>query len=212
MRRLADGSIDVVEVRRVHPIHQVVAASGVELQPRGHGFVGCCPFHEDRTPSLSVDGVPDRFHCFGCGASGDVIDFVQRRFSLGFVEAIERLDGADPSLTSGAIPAPQRPAARPTISRERAYQINAMAWEVFADPLGARFAYSYLHHHRGMNVRALETISHGPLAGRAGSGWTRLVDELGRHGVTGLKVDESADTPGIAAALSLCELNMLTGS
>ena len=91
MRRLAGGSIDVAEVRRAHPIHEVVAASGVELQPRGHGFVGCCPFHEDVTPSLSVGGVPDRFHCFGCGASGDVIDYVRRRFDLGFVEAVEYL-------------------------------------------------------------------------------------------------------------------------
>lgn len=184
MRRFAGGSIDVAEVRRAHPIHEVVAASGVELQPRGHGFVGCCPFHEDVTPSLSVGGVPDRFHCFGCGASGDVIDYVRRRFDVGFVEAVEHLEGGEPKPYREAAPAPPRQPDRPTISRERAYEINDMAWELFADPVGARFAYAYLHHHRGIDIRSLEAANGGPLAGRAGSGWTRLVDELSRRGAT----------------------------
>jgi DNA primase len=184
MRRFAGGSIDVAEVRRVHPIHEVVAASGVELQPRGHGFVGCCPFHEDVTPSLSVGGVPDRFHCFGCGASGDVIDYVRRRFDLGFLEAVASLESGEPKPSREAALAPPRQPDRPTISRERAYEINDMAWDLFADPVGARFAYAYLHHHRSIDVRSLETVNGGPLAGRAGSGWTRLVGQLGRRGVT----------------------------
>src|SRR5664279_2729186 len=53
-------------------IEAVVAASGVELAQRGQGFMGCCPFHDDSTASLSVGGVADRFHCFGCGAGGDL--------------------------------------------------------------------------------------------------------------------------------------------
>jgi DNA primase len=67
---------DVSAVRRDHPIEGVIAASGVELTQRGQGFMGCCPFHDDSTASLSVGGVPDRFHCFGCGAGGDVIEYV----------------------------------------------------------------------------------------------------------------------------------------
>ena len=47
-----------------------------------------CPFHNDRTPSMKVDR---RFHCFGCGADGDVIDFAARLFGLGNKEAAERL-------------------------------------------------------------------------------------------------------------------------
>jgi DNA primase len=184
MRRFAGGSIDVAEVRRAHPIHEVVAATGVELHPRGQGFVGCCPFHEDVTPSLSVGGVPDRFHCFGCGASGDVIDYVRRRFDLGFVEAVVSLESGEPKPYRGAAPAPPRQPDRPTISRERAYEINVMAWDLFADPVGAGFAYAYLHHHRGIDVRSLEAANGGPVAGRAGSGWTRLVNQLGRRGVT----------------------------
>lgn len=50
----------------------------VEMQPAGRGMVGCCPFHEDRTPSFSVDDSRGSYHCFGCGASGDVITFMMQ--------------------------------------------------------------------------------------------------------------------------------------
>ncbi len=40
--------------------------------------MGCCPFHEDRTPSFSVDDSRGSYHCFGCGASGDVITFLMQ--------------------------------------------------------------------------------------------------------------------------------------
>ncbi len=45
----------------------------------GRGGMACCPFHNDKHPSMKVDA---RFHCFGCGADGDVINYVQRLFSL----------------------------------------------------------------------------------------------------------------------------------
>jgi DNA primase len=54
------GAIDVAAIRQSHPIEAVVAASGVELTGRGQGLMGCCPFHEDSTASLSVGGVADR--------------------------------------------------------------------------------------------------------------------------------------------------------
>jgi DNA primase len=67
------GHFDLAALRQDHPIEVVVAASGVALTPHGQGFMGGCPFHDDSTASLSVGGVADRFHCFGCGAGGDVI-------------------------------------------------------------------------------------------------------------------------------------------
>jgi DNA primase len=50
-----------------------------------------CPFHEDRTPSLSVNVETGRFRCFGCGAHGDLVDFVRQRHGLGFREALRYL-------------------------------------------------------------------------------------------------------------------------
>ena len=54
----------------------------------GRGGMACCPFHDDRHPSMKVD---TRFHCFGCGADGDVIDFTARLYDLSPKEAAEKL-------------------------------------------------------------------------------------------------------------------------
>ena len=54
----------------------------------GRGGMACCPFHDDRHPSMKVD---TRFHCFGCGADGDVIDFAARLYDLSPKEAAEKL-------------------------------------------------------------------------------------------------------------------------
>ena len=54
----------------------------------GRGGMACCPFHDDRHPSMKVD---TRFHCFGCGADGDVIDFTARLYNLAPREAAEKL-------------------------------------------------------------------------------------------------------------------------
>ena len=58
---------------------------GIEVK---HGGMACCPFHDDRHPSMKVDR---RFHCFGCGADGDVIDFTARLYNLTPKEAAEKL-------------------------------------------------------------------------------------------------------------------------
>ena len=52
--------------------------------------MACCPFHPDRNPSLKVD---ERFHCFGCGADGDVIDYAAKLFHLTNIEAARKLAG-----------------------------------------------------------------------------------------------------------------------
>ena len=58
---------------------------GIRINP--HGFA-CCPFHSDKTPSCKID---KRFHCFGCGADGDVIDFTSRLFGIGNLDAARKL-------------------------------------------------------------------------------------------------------------------------
>ena len=58
---------------------------GIEVKRNG---MACCPFHDDKNPSMKVD---QRFHCFGCGADGDVIDFTAKLFDLSPKEAAEKL-------------------------------------------------------------------------------------------------------------------------
>src|SRR5690606_2439716 len=63
----------------------------VRLQRRGREFTGLCPFHNEKTPSFTVSEEKGFFHCFGCGAHGDVVGFVMRAEGLSFPEAVERL-------------------------------------------------------------------------------------------------------------------------
>jgi DNA primase len=63
------------------------------LVRKGREHMGLCPFHNEKTPSFTVNEDKGFFHCFGCGAHGDVIGFVMRADSLSFPEAVERLAG-----------------------------------------------------------------------------------------------------------------------
>ena len=65
----------------------------VKLVRRGREFAGLCPFHHEKTPSFYVVEDKSFFHCFGCGAHGDVIGFAMRADNLDFIEAIEKLAG-----------------------------------------------------------------------------------------------------------------------
>lgn len=68
------------EIKTTNPLPNIAEAFGVTLKQSGKGFVGCCPFHDDRNPSFSIYLVESgwRFKCYGgsCGLEGDVIDFV----------------------------------------------------------------------------------------------------------------------------------------
>jgi DNA primase len=65
----------------------------VRLIKRGRDYVGLCPFHNEKTPSFNVVEDKGFFHCFGCGAHGDVIGFLMQNSGLGFREAVELLAG-----------------------------------------------------------------------------------------------------------------------
>jgi DNA primase len=182
--------VDVDRIRADHPIEQVVAAAGVDLVPRGRGYMGCCPFHDDDTASMSVSGVPDRFHCFGCGASGDVIDFVRRLHHLSFREAVDQLQSRLATSAESGPPAHRRPAVIgpelvPVLDRQRAHEVNALAWKHFSTPVATSFADHYLRHHRGIDLYALRMEFPGaPLVGSVGHTWTGLVDHLRGQGVS----------------------------
>lgn len=175
-------TVDVAAVRAAHPIQDVVAASGVDLRPRGHGWIGCCPFHDDHTASLSVGGIPDRFHCFGCGAAGDVIDWTMRTTHLGFTDAVRLLDANAVSLRA-PIPSPSPP-AESAIEPARAYEINELAWAHYTRPVAHEHALAWLRTHRGLDLRPAETTHGAPLVGHSGADWTTLTRHLLAAGVT----------------------------
>ena len=65
----------------------------VALKKAGKDYKACCPFHEEKTPSFTVVPTKQIYHCFGCGESGGIIDFIMKYDHLAFVEAIETVAG-----------------------------------------------------------------------------------------------------------------------
>jgi DNA primase len=88
MARFSDDKLE--EVRTRADIVDVIGAH-VRLKRAGRNFVGLCPFHNEKTPSFSVNPERGFFHCFGCGAGGTVFNFIMRTEGLNFPEAIESL-------------------------------------------------------------------------------------------------------------------------
>jgi DNA primase len=78
------------EIRARANIVEVIGAH-VRLKPAGRNFVGLCPFHDEKTPSFSVNPERGFFHCFGCGAGGSVFNFIMRAEGLNFPETVESL-------------------------------------------------------------------------------------------------------------------------
>jgi len=88
MARIKDASVE--EVRAVADMVAVVSAR-TPLRKAGARHLGRCPFHEERTPSFSVNATDKLYYCFGCGAKGDLITFVRETEQLDFAGAIEWL-------------------------------------------------------------------------------------------------------------------------
>jgi hypothetical protein len=72
-------------------IQSVLEKEGVELRRKGGNWWACCPLHEEKTPSFKVSAERQSFHCFGCGAHGDVISFIRESHNLSFQDALAYL-------------------------------------------------------------------------------------------------------------------------
>lgn len=86
------GSIvkeDIEEIKSRVRLDEVVSAYLTITPASGGAYKGLCPFHDEKTPSFMVRSAINIWHCFGCGAGGDTIDFVRRIENLPFVEAVE---------------------------------------------------------------------------------------------------------------------------
>jgi DNA primase len=90
-RRVARFSPQSVDrVRQAADIVEIVSAH-TDLRQQGARWVGLCPFHEERTPSFSVNPADKLYYCFGCEAGGDVFGFVQEKEGMEFPAAVELL-------------------------------------------------------------------------------------------------------------------------
>lgn len=110
-------------------IEQLVG-SYVSLKRTGSNLSGLCPFHSEKTPSFTVSPGKKMFYCFGCGAGGNAITFVQKAENLDFVQSVEFLA----SRAGITIPRDEK-FKRDEISRNRIYDMNREAAKFFRDCL-----------------------------------------------------------------------------
>ena len=113
----AHATVDFAELKARNPLGEAVEAAGVALRGKGRVRQGVCPFHNEEEGSFTVYSDSERFWCFGCGARGDVLDFVGRMEGLTLPEAIRRLDGGSlPVTTAAARPVATRQPPVPAVS------------------------------------------------------------------------------------------------
>jgi len=146
----------------------------VKLTRKGREHSGLCPFHNEKTPSFTVSDEKNFYHCFGCGAHGDVIGYVMRTENLSFPEAIERLAdevGLQVPVSS--------PAERETARQQATlYQVMEAACAFFETSLfgpGGRDALAYLKN-RGLDDNAIARFRLGYAPDSRGALKTALAD------------------------------------
>jgi DNA primase len=86
--RIPDEKIE--EIRSSSDIVEVIS-SFVNLKKRGKNYLGLCPFHQEKTPSFTVSSDKQVYHCFGCGAGGNVFTFIMEQEKVSFIEAVRNL-------------------------------------------------------------------------------------------------------------------------
>ncbi|MBC8139617.1 MAG: DNA primase [Fibrella sp.] len=153
------------------------------LKKAGRTWKGICPFHNERTPSFTVDPERGRWHCFGaCGIGGDVFKFLEKAENLTFLEAAERL-AAKAGITlsrKGATPAEREAADRNRTERDRIIQANALAARFYQQVLRrAPLATEYAYEKRKLTHQTLEDFG----VGFAPDEWEGLSRYLVQQGV-----------------------------
>lgn len=121
-------------IDRVRQQTGIVALIGesVKLQKRGRSHVGLCPFHKEKTPSFHVNEERGFYHCFGCGASGDAIRFLQESSGLAFVEAVRELAArAGIEVVENASDAERRQQAEARRRQQELYEVGNAAAAFF---------------------------------------------------------------------------------
>lgn len=112
------------DIERARARFDVIAAA-VPMKRKGRELAGCCPFHNEKSPSFYVNPDKGFFHCFGCGAHGNAIDFVMRDRGLTFTDAVRDLAQLPPQQAREAAAPPPRQSADDGDSIEEARSIWA---------------------------------------------------------------------------------------
>ncbi|CDZ75105.1 DNA primase [Peptoniphilus sp. ING2-D1G] len=170
------------EIRNNIGIYDLISEY-VDLKKSGSGYMGLCPFHNEKTPSFSVSPSKGIFHCFGCGEGGDQITFIMKRENLGFREAAKFIaDKYGIEVREGSNSFNKEFSDK----RNRAYEANKEAATFFLHNLrNNKFAYEYLQS-RDIDNSTIATYG----IGYAENSWDSLVKYLSAKGYKEEELEE----------------------
>ena len=175
LARFLQSSID--EVLRRSDIVEIVA-SYVSLRRNGSDYVGLCPFHREKTPSFHISADKQLYYCFGCGAGGNLIDFVMKAENLDFVDAIKLLAERAGITLEQEVYSPE--IQKRHDARERILKMNKLAAKHFVANLSqeeAAAARTYAAN-RGLSREIITTYG----IGFAKESWSDLTSFLNQNG------------------------------
>jgi len=169
----------IEEIKNAADIVDIVSET-VALKKAGQNHIGLCPFHSEKTPSFTVSPAKQIFHCFGCGAGGNVFRFLMKQQGFSFPEAVRML------ARRYGVDLPERelsPAQRKRLDElDRIKRVNQVAGRFFqrclTETRPGKRALAYLER-RGLDRAALEKYQ----LGFAPAGWDNLVKHFTRKRV-----------------------------
>ena len=170
--RFTDDFID--RLSDINDIESVIAGY-VDLRRRGKTLTGLCPFHNEKTPSFTVYPDTSSYYCFGCGAGGDVINFVRHIENLDYIEAVKLLaDRAGIKMPDDKVD------DSASNLRRRIYSANREAARFFHETLFTEAGKGQLDYLRRRNI-SMKMIKHFGL-GAAPDDWHALENHLKSKG------------------------------
>jgi len=146
-------------LKAANPIEEVMG-SYVSLKRTGRDYICLCPFHNEKTPSCHIHPDKEFFHCFGCGAGGDVITFVMKYHNLDYWEAVKML------AERGNVPLPETSnfSRQNTVDKKRFYEMNKAAARFFYSQLkteAGKACLDYLINKRKLSIETIKKYGMG---------------------------------------------------
>ena len=183
MPRYKQSSINEVS-RRIN-LSELVSGY-VHLKRNGTSHVGLCPFHKEKTPSFHVDDDKQLFYCFGCGAGGNVFDFIMRAENLDFVDALQFLaQRAGVTLEEEKGERTSRSEEESNL-RKRILEMNRLAARRFYDNLNGPDAESAVSYMQKRGLERKTVIKFG--IGYAPDSWSDMLDFLKEKGYSAQEI------------------------
>ena len=170
--RIPDSVIE--DIRSRADITEKVSQS-VALKKAGKYLKGLCPFHSEKTPSFTVSPDKQIYHCFGCGAGGNVFKFVMETEEISFLDAVKKL------AQEVGVELPAYSPDQPPGERETLFRLNRLAAEYFQRQFNAPEAGLEARQYAKSRLLDSETLEKYQI-GWASPGWRGLATELAKTG------------------------------